>query len=288
MREVIVLVGAHKTASTHLQRSLQDAEALLRQRGIGLLVPKFVRREILPLTYRLRDGEVPAALRAQAEAAIRGAVGTPERLVVMDENIIGGSGAAMLMKGERLYPWAAGRLARLLALMPEGRRQVGMAIRGQAGFLVSMHAESLHHGAYCGFRDYLGGGRPEALSWAEMVGRLRDAIAPVPVTLWRYEDYPAVFGRVTAAFLGAAAQSVTARPEPERVGLSAAAITALGAEVAAGRGGPETLARLKRAYPKSEARPGPAPWSDEERAALEARYAADLTELASMEGVTLL
>lgn len=288
MREVIVLVGAHKTASTHFQRSLHRAEARLRRRGVGLLMPRFVRREILPLTYPLRDGAAAAPLRARVAEAIAAEVGAPDILVVMDENIIGGSQAPMLMDGDRLYPWAAGRLARVLALLPEGRRHVGMALRGRAEFLVSMHGESLHHTAYCDFRAYLGTTRPEALSWADLAARLRDAVAPVPITLWRYEDYPAVFDRIAAAMLGPAAADVTPRRAPARVGPSAAAIAALGARAAAGRADPGVFARLKRAYPKSAEHPGPAPWSAAERAALQARYGDDLSLLGQTPGVTLL
>lgn len=103
-RRITLLAGAHKTASSHLQQSLMEAEARLRPHGIALVPPKTMRRDLAPLWQLLRDGTSPEILRAAAEGFLQLHGGESRHLVLMDENALGSTDAKMLFKKRRLYP----------------------------------------------------------------------------------------------------------------------------------------------------------------------------------------
>ena len=281
-RKFIVFPGAHKTASTHLQRTLRRNAGRLAKRGVVFIGPNEVRTHLTPLTYRLRDGEPADDLGSKAAAAIAPLIDGAEVVLIADENILGGTEARMLFRKGRLYPWGPGRLGRVLKLLPEGKHHIALAIRHQATFLVSNYAESLHHTAYQSFEDYLALAKPHRLSWSRFIDRLRVETGDIPLTIWRYEDYPSVVRSVFSRLIGdGLAQKLEV---PDRVihpGLSARAVEALAA-------GETDIAALKKRFPKSPEYPALSLWTEEERARLGTLYARDLEQLSQMKGIRLI
>lgn len=285
---ITFLIGAHKTASTHLQFSLRDAGKALAAHDIALLMPGDVRRALMPLCYRMAEGEAPDALRAEAVSALAHIFPQmPSHLIVSDENILGGTDRKMLLGPQGLYPWSPGRLSRMLALFGcAADRRIAMAIRGQAGFLASAYCEQLHHMPFMPFADFIAGHEPRALSWAQMIGRLLDAAPGLPFLLWRFEDYPGSFARITSALIGPkAAACVRPLAEAQRVGPSARAISEMAK--AAARGKQRAMEGVKKRYPRGPDSPGFDPWSAGERTGLAQLYGKDWAVLGADDRLTL-
>ena len=192
-----------------------------------------------------------------------------------------------------LYTLAFGlsRGWRASLLAATGWRGVGLylGVRDPAGFLASAYTQWLMSGRTGDFAAYLDGADPAGLAWSELATRLLAVPGVAGLTVWRYEDYPAVLPRVLARMLPEGLDAGI-RPLPQVVhpGLSAAAHAAVMAELAAGAS-PEGLARrLRAAYPKSDGQPGYQPFDAATRAASATAYAADLARLARLPGATVL
>ncbi|MCC5988048.1 MAG: hypothetical protein JJT95_10230 [Pararhodobacter sp.] len=292
--EIVLHLGAHKTATTHLQLALGRARAALAGQGVAMFLPDDLRRNGLRLADCLsalpEDRSHNAVIRKALADAARGA----RLLLISEENILGSAHQPAMIREARLYPDAEARLARLRGLLPAGRVTITLAMRDPAGFLVSAYSQRLLSGRLEAFEHYRDGLDPAALSWHKLVARLRAAMPDAGLVLWAYEDYPAIAGQVLAAMLGrGGARHVRPGPGRAHPGLSAAAHAALMAEAPAlADAGPEAVQARARALRRQFDRAGghapmtPLDEATRNRAAV--AYAQEIARLAAEPGVRLL
>ncbi|MGR3571263.1 hypothetical protein [Brevirhabdus sp.] len=287
--EIHLHLGAHKTASSHLQKSLRQNPDVLAGLGVRFLPPQHYRRTLAPLQLALRDGEDRQQLVARAGMMLRGAADGAPRLIVSDENILGN--LPRVARDGRLYPWAQGRLHRSITVMGAPPACVYLAVRNIADYLVSAHSESLIHKPFRSFDAFLATMAPASLSWAQLVADLRPALGRSELILWRQEDYPRVQERIVSRMIGApcpdAFKFLALRPRP---GLSARALRALEKWSAEGRDIRQDglIAHARELFPKSDAFPAPEPFSAKERAILDRNYRHDWQALKAMPHVTVI
>lgn len=285
-RRLVLLIGAHKTASSHLQQSIMAAEEALRDRGVVPIPPLTVRRDLTPISAMLRDEVPPPIARGAAQAFLAHHAGDAERVVVMDENILGSTDPKTLLRAKRLYPWGQLRLSRVVDLFPDCEIEIGLGIRNLATFLPSCWGENLFHKPYCDFRTFLGGIDPTLLSWARLLRRLREVAPDARLFVWRYEDYTALMPLLCAQILGPrAAEQIKPLDKIMRPGFSAQAVTHLDSLGTPTR---DDIHAARKKFSKAKGAVPFSPWSNAERAALDAHYEADLTALQSIENLRLL
>jgi hypothetical protein len=129
IREWRLHLGAHKTATTHLQETLALRRDWLVARGVDVLPMPAVRALRLPPSagwkaWRLRLGW---PMRRAIEAAVAPLRRGPGRIAISEENLIG---YPQHLLSAPLYPQAARRLAGFRALAAGGRLHVFFAVRG--------------------------------------------------------------------------------------------------------------------------------------------------------------
>lgn len=195
-------LGAHKTASTHLQQSLRLARDTLEAGGLFLAEPSMLRDDgAIPLAQALAEGpgrDGDKGCRA-ALAHLRGAC---PHLLISEENILGGTARGKLFSPRGLiYPFAARRVRQVIALAGGGPATLFLGLRDPAGFLVSAFALQLSFGKERGLADYLGGRNPARLGWAGLVRRLAEIPEVARLVVWRYEDYAALRPQILARML---------------------------------------------------------------------------------------
>jgi hypothetical protein len=278
-------VGAHKTATTHLQHALSKARGRLRQQGVTYFGPELLRGKLrLP---RL-TGKAVAPPDALMEAFYRN---RKSRLVLSEENILGTTRADMVAKGACFYPNAATRLSRLLQMLNCQDATIYLGIRAPLAFLTSAHGQQQNAGRFDPMESYIRNVTPEALRWSELVARLGAVPGVARMVVWRFEDYPTIAPAIFDDFLGPGRAEAVVLPDRARlVGTSAQAIAHARAALQADPARDVTAAiREARAlFPESEEFPGPAPFGADQLAADRARYAQDCAVLAQMPGVTWL
>ena len=196
-------LGAHKTASTHLQYSLRLARDDLRAGGVFLAEPSMLREDqaAIPLSRALAEGEAGAA---QAECAQLMAVarGDAPDLLLTEENILGGTRrGTMFSRRGVLYPFAARRLRQVLAMTGGGPATLYLALRDPVAFNVSAFALQVSLGNEIELAPYLQGRDAARVGWAGLVRRLAAIEGVERVVVWRYEDYRALRPRLLQKLL---------------------------------------------------------------------------------------
>ena len=198
-RQLRLHLGAHKTATTHLQRVLTRRTAALARLGVDFVPPEALRpvlREARGWRHRLL-GRTGARLAAAIEARATGL----DVLAISDENLLGDISDVL---NPRLYPRLARRLA-VLAPLAEGREvHLFLAIRPLDRVWASAYAEALrHHRPRPGRLAALEAAAiADPPSWLDPIARLRDTFPRAAVTVWRYEDYRTHGRAIAGLFLG--------------------------------------------------------------------------------------
>lgn len=189
-------LGAHKTASTHIQAILRENAALLSAAKVRYAPPSEVRRLIGPARRAAAwAGFVPSPRAFVAARRIAALAGDERLLIVADENSLGMC-AEVIMTGA-LYPTAAPRLRLLGRLAARRDTTAFLAIRDYAPFFSGVHAQAAR------------GGRARALTaaelkafaalprrWPDVVRDIRRALPDARLILWRFEDYKALRARI--------------------------------------------------------------------------------------------
>lgn len=279
--EIVLHLGSHKTASTHLQLALKRARPVA---GAAVFVPDDLRKDGL----RLQDwlglpGDDPGHA-----ARLRAAFDRPGRLVLSEENILGQVPGPGLARG--LYPQAAARLARLDRVLPPGRVTLALAVREGAGFLAACHAQALMAGRVAPFDAAFGGVDPAGLDWAGLAARLAGALPrerAVRLVVWDHADWPAVAPQVAQVLLGGGGLRLP--PGLAHPSLSAEGVARLLAEAPADPEVARARARALRAeYDRAAGHAAYDPLGPQARAAARAALARDLAAIAARPDATVL
>ena len=187
-------IGAHKTATTHVQETLalmrpelvaQGVDfipnLLLRQGGIAVALG---RKRLWKRVPPLRGPMVRRVLAEHLDPLRAG----PTRMVFSEEKLIGGSQHVF---SEPIYPQVQRVTALLATLAPRSRVTLYLSIRSFDTQLPSAYVQELKvmpvpGGGFEAIRRRVLARPP---SWFDMVRRIRAAAPGVPLKVWRQEDY---------------------------------------------------------------------------------------------------
>jgi hypothetical protein len=264
-------LGAHKTATTHIQRACAaldlDAGLLANDEATPLRIPD-MRLRALParLSPALRRREVLGRLSAMGR--LRG------HMILSNEDWIG-HGEAGLEPG--LYPRAGARVRSLVrGLARDGELEVFLSVRSPDTFLPSVYAQVLRFHPYpTDFAPIRERALARPPDWAGLVGRILRAAGDVPVRVWPYEAYRSNALSVLRAITGLPIDAVPEIEDPPETRTPSAEAVRRAEALSHVTAYAERIPAVARLYAET---PGPKfmPFSEDESAALRDAYAAQL------------
>lgn len=287
VRQWRVHLGAHKTATTHLQETLALVRGRLAERGVdfvptlptlrdqGLARVLWERRPIarLPIVG-------PVHMRDAIEATVEPVRLGPEVVVLSEENVLG---TPRHLLSTALYPQATQYVGRLASLGLRAELRFFLSVRSYDRLLPSAYAEALKHapprpGGFAAVRARLPLAPPD---WFDLVARIRAAAPGVPLRIWRQEDYRANARAIMEALCGRPLGTLPALADPARTRSPSAAAIAAAEALPPDLSYQERLARVREIYAVvAPDEPRFQPLGETERRRLRARYAADLERIA--------
>jgi len=284
---VALHIGAHKTASTHLQASLNAAALDLAAAGVRFYGPDYLRKQgrTLPQMFGLAEAEARRPAPDQARFLAKDG----HRIVLSEENFCGPLHDGRGQMAIPLYPLAEARVGALVHALNPLPVDLFVAIRDPARFVTSAYSQMLMGGHVMPFRAFRAANPFRRIGWAALIGRLRAVPGLRSLTVWQYEDYSATFGQIVSGLVGADAAAVVA-PQARHAhrSLSARAVRATLASHKAGDAGDLALIARNRFPASSDGSDRFDPFSPDDHAASERLYAAQVAKIAAMPGVTLL
>ncbi len=289
-RSIALHIGAHKTATSHLQRSFAVQQQALNNVGVRYYGPDTLRkpRHTLIDLFDLKLGDtLPKPTRTRA-AQLDHMFQDGHRLVLSDENFIGVMHRPDGNMRSPLYRGAEERVTAFVEAVAPYPVDLFIGIRNPAGFLASAYGQALMGQSPILFADYLAKNPMALVQWAGLIAGLRQIPNVGRIVVWKQEDYRWRFYKATGAMMGEHAHiRIMPFPKKVHVGLSQRAVEHVlmhaGGPIASGLG---DVAR--RAFPVSAQNPAFHPFSAQEIEMADAIYALQLSEIAAMDGVTIL
>lgn len=280
-------IGAHKTATTHLQETLTLMRPDLVARGIDYLPNPLLRAQKLSWTLWRRRPIArlpligPAHMRDAIESTLDPLRLGPEIVALSEENILG---VPHQILEPTFYPQADQSLARLSSLGLRAEMELFLSIRSYDALLPSAYVESLKHGTapkggFASVKERLLAVPP---SWYDLVTRIRAAVPGVPLRIWRQEDYRANAPAIMEAFCGCPLGQLPEVSDPTWTRSPSATAVAEAERLPADLSRLDRLARVQEIFGASEPDGDRfSPFSEVERRQLRARYDADLGRIAA-------
>lgn len=284
-------LGAHKTATTHIQNCLTRHAPRLRQAGIAYIGPRELRDGTLELPGALEQGVGGFGRRRAFRRALAAHAGAAGRILISEENILGVAHDPRMIRECRFYPRGHVRVSRLLRTIGAEGATLFLALRDPASYLVSAYSQRLFSGRVESFEEFIDGADPVRMRWSDLVARLLEAQPGVRLVVWCYEELrPPAEGLFDRMLPGVPRGAVTLAPGVTHPGLSARAHAAIMAHYrrAGVRTGREVVLEARRRFPKTGDEPAFEPFPAGIRAASAAAYRDDIARIAATSGVTML
>ncbi|MCF6304082.1 MAG: hypothetical protein L3J33_01755 [Rhodobacteraceae bacterium] len=287
--EVYLHLGAHKTATTFIQQSMQsNAETLAKS---GIFAPKLedIRAAITPgmAGKPMLGFEECISLILPESGVFHGVM--PERLILSDENIIGYP-AEIFAKGV-FYLDAKQRLKVLKSWLPVAPTKIVFAVRPYTTFFSSAYAQWLgpfakKHGPKKRFipreviHEKIAGLKR---GWPAIMRDLQKVFPDSQIIVKEYSAAPEYLQEMFEILLGDSAGELKYNAGYFwNRGLSADLVSELESQLAKGEASPESVAKIRAQRSKNPSDLGAHFWPDDQRAALLQRYETDIRTLKGM------
>lgn len=188
--EIILHLGAHRTASTSFQHYMRANTAALAARGLGYWGPEVTRDGVLSGVIPVAGGQSANAQleRARGRIALRLAEARAEglhRVLVSDENMIGAS--RRNLRHGRLYPGIGERMARFAHAFDGRISRVALSVRGQDSWWASALAYGVARGHGVPGVDALDRLVTVNRHWREVIGDLACALPGIDLVVLPHE-----------------------------------------------------------------------------------------------------
>lgn len=217
--DINIYVGPHKTASRHMASILSENTDLLEAQDT--LFYASTRTALRHINSALKaiagGGDKADAIGLLLHSLTRGR--DVKKLLLVNPNIVGS--VTHPFGKELFYPRTTGLIHQLQTLFGDNRLQLFASTRNPASFLPSCYAQSLLSASFSNYTDFLKDVTPSSLRWSAFLQRLRGKQMDIPLTVWRYEDYPFIWRDVLHSFTGVAnSQDIIGNPTRINAGLT--------------------------------------------------------------------
>ncbi|KJZ18151.1 hypothetical protein [Loktanella sp. S4079] len=282
-------IGAHKTATSHLQQSMQKASDALNALGVRYYGPEHFRlpgrtiSALFGLRPREGAGRIKRTPKEQLLLMRKGA----DRVIFSEENFIGTLANPRRTKVEVYYPRAEEKIARLSQAVDQPI-DVFLSIRNPVALLNSVYSQQLLGKKIYALDEFHALNPIQSVDWFDLVRRLRDRPEVNALTVWAYEDYNDLFPQVCSALAGVDVGRHVV-PIKRRINqrLSAEAVAHTLALYQSGERG--RLAQAAReAFPVGDAYPRFDGYSADQHAQAAEQYKVQIAQIAALDRVTLL
>lgn len=188
--KIKLYIGAHKTATTHVQNLLDANRAQLLTDNIKLSTPSDLRGEWLPALYefsRLQDINYQDLTHENYINTIRSECPEEGIWIVAEENVSGISYEFKTHAG--IYPNLKNRLRTIRNIFRDDDIEIYFSIRSYESFYRSAYLEVVRNRGYTPFADFFDEDRFKNNSWVNVLDIFCSMVSEENITLWCYEDF---------------------------------------------------------------------------------------------------
>lgn len=211
-------IGVHRTATRHLRKMLALNSSLLADHGVCVPSPEHAEKAFARAVRQIKANEDIDKINADLLSSL-----TQDkeyrRIVMVDPNV---SGTLMRPIGkEFFYPRIGTTITRIITALEGLPTRLFVSIRNPATFIPSCYCTGIRTKPDVPFEAFVSEANLQGLRWSDFLHRAQMKKADVPMTVWRYEDYPLIWRDVVQAMTGVEnREDLVGTTEPVNTGLS--------------------------------------------------------------------
>lgn len=266
-------IGAHKTATTHLQATLIKHRKALAEAGVQFERPDDIRAVVgSGRRAAVQMGPLPSFQRTGASRRLAKLDQGQDRFLISDENSLGL--CPELFQRELLYPTAYRRMTVWRRLAGQRQTVVYLCIRNYAAFFSGAFVQTIRNkSVFAPDTDSLSAIAEMPRRWGDVISDVRRALPEARLRVWAFEDHQALLPTLLHEKTGLVLQPVNRRP------MATPSVAAFAAFRNVARKRRPPLDQLAKQHPITDQNPKFSLWSAAQNAALTEMYEADVTTL---------
>lgn len=193
MPRTVLHIGAHKTATTYMQKKLAINIEALAAHGIHYDPLDTLRKNFTSalLNIHRANGEFIEDLKARTKR---------QDVLISEENISGVPGD--LVRNGVYYATINERLKIVCKLLEIDSPEIFMSMREYSSFIVSMYSEYIRHREFIHFAEYFELYKKSGFSWVKLVADIVDAVPNAKIHVWDFSKFRDIETQVFAGLLG--------------------------------------------------------------------------------------
>ena len=193
--QVIFHTGAHHTDDERLLKCLLRNKEDFAKVGVSVPGPGKYRTLLKEAFKALQTNDpAPEARDVLIDAILDDEMA--DRLILSNAHFFGSQRHSIV--GGVLYPEAPQRIANLRRLFEFDQIEMFMAIRNPATFLPAVLGKAPDRK----IREAMGDRDPREFRWSDLLLRIREAAADIPITVWCNEDTPLIWAQIVRELAG--------------------------------------------------------------------------------------
>ncbi|WGI21206.1 hypothetical protein [Amylibacter sp. IMCC11727] len=197
--DIRIHIGVHRTGTQHLRKMLALNSDLLAANGVCVPEPEFSEKAFARAVRQLKAGEDVEQINADLLSTL-----TQDkeyrRIVMVDPNV---SGTLMRPIGkEFFYPRIGTTINRIVTALEGLPTRLFVCIRNPATFIPSCYSTGIKAKPEVSFDHFVSEANLPGLRWSDFLHRAQMKKADLPMTVWRFEDYPFIWRDVVQALTG--------------------------------------------------------------------------------------
>lgn len=195
--KIVLHAGVHKTDEDGFLGTLTASERILKKNRIAVPSAAHFRKPLREKLIQMnKAAPSPEEREALLDLLLSNEPEEVERLIISNSNFFGTPKEAI--DNDIFYPSALNQLAKFRYLFQEYPFELFLSLRNPATFVPALFEMSKTENP----ADILSNSDPYALQWSELIGRIRQSIPELPITVWCHEDSPFIWGRISRAMAG--------------------------------------------------------------------------------------
>jgi len=192
-------IGAHRSGTQHLRQMLEENREMLEEQGVCLPDVGFAEKAFARALRAIREKTPVGEVNAELLSTLTGDK-EYRRIVLIDPNISGT--VARPVGKEFFYPRIVNSVTRIIESLDGLPLRLFVSVRNPATFIPSCFAESLKTAPEVTFETFIEDTNLPRLRWSDFLHRAQLRQQELPVTTWRFEDYPYIWRDVAQALTG--------------------------------------------------------------------------------------
>ncbi len=284
-------IGVHRSATQHLRKMLWQNRDLLADEGICVPVAEDAERAFAKAIKQMSAGDAGDGVKAELMTSLT--QDQPFRRIVMIDPSI--SGTLMRPVGkEYFYPRIATTVSRILNVLDGTPLRLFVGLRNPATFIPSCYSAGMRHSPEMSFEKFVADANLQGLRWSDFLHRAQLKKTDLPITVWRYEDYPFMWRDVAQALTGLEnREALVGTSDPVNTGLSLRGAvlmhTYLQEHPVKTRAEFETISKaFDKKFPSTHGHNDDLHWPEELTEGMTENYEDDLYYVERMDNVTML